>query len=281
MRKIHFISLFCVDFDHDIMVQWAAHIKSYGFDSYTVVLNSPYNNNRLLTKCSTYFLLEGFSVDIDKRPFNNMELRVGVMRDFQNKRLTDNADDYMCVCDSDELPLFPKNIAGIIRGRDGSQTRLNPVFVKGKMVDRFADTLKAGSADGDLFEQFPIEGNLEHIIKNGRDGSQTRLDDSQYFFEMPREKFLIFPLNCEMDFTGCHVVYKNEEKNNPSDSNTWPTKINIMHFTWRDGIIERMCMKQFNHPSKILAVTQFFKIEPPQCLSDRIDADARIRGMYV
>jgi hypothetical protein len=142
------------------------------------------------------------------------------------------------------------------------------------MVDRFADTLKAGSADGDLFEQFPIEGNLEHLIKQSN-------PDEQYFFEMPREKFLIFPLNCEMDFTGCHVVYKNEKISNPSDANTWPTKINIMHFTWRDGIIERMCMKQFNHPSKILAVTNFFKVEPPQCLSDRIDADARIRGMYV
>jgi hypothetical protein len=241
MRDIHFISLFCVDFDQSIMKNWVENIKRYNFASYSVVLNSPSNDGVLMSYCASYLAHQGFNCTVDGRKFDNIRLRVDVLDSFRRKMLRDYPDDYMCVCDSDELPLLPVDISTILKNLP------NKYFIKGELIDRWNTTLEEGDADGDLFERFPYEGNLEKKLKD------EAIDAiKQYFFEMCRDKYLIFPLDAQMDMTGCHVIH------GPAPINVWPCKYKIMHFTWREGIIDRMMLKSFNHPYKIDAVMEFF-----------------------
>jgi hypothetical protein len=249
MKDIHFISLFCTDFDQPIMEQWAKNIKSYNFKTYSVVLNSPSNDGVLMGYCASYLNHQGFSVSIDGRKFDNIRLRVQVLDAFRTKMLTHYPDDYMCVCDSDELPIFPHDISQML----GMASKV--YFVKGELVDRWNDTLYEGNTDVDLFRRFPYEGNFEKKIK---DNAPKELQ--QYFFEMCRNKYLIFPLCAQMDMTGCHIVHSTGTLQCAPTTmgNIWPVKYKIMHFTWREGILQRMALKSFNHPLKIQAVANYF-----------------------
>jgi hypothetical protein len=240
--KIHFASLFCVDFDLDLLPYWVEHYLSFRFDDYNVWLNTQRNATGKLACAFKYLSDRGFNVTIENGQFVNGSLRAKVMEEYVS---TLPKNDYLVTADSDEFQNMNGDYCDLIREYD---------VVNGILVDRYDDTLHDAEkkSDGsDLFQQFPHEGCVEQeIIFKYLDG------DASKWSVVRRSKIMAARAGIPVSFGGSHFAFTHRE-----NIRYTPEHYSVYHFTWRDSLLGRMAGKHYYKAAHLWYVSKFFNID--------------------
>lgn len=244
--KIHFASLFCVDFDLDLLPFWTEHYLSFRFDDYNVWLNTQRNNTEKLNYAFKYLSERGFNVTIEHGQFVNGSLRAKVMEEYVS---TLPKNDYLVTADSDEFQNMDGDYCSLIRQYD---------VVNGILVDRYDDTLHPASSSitpgrvrASLSDQFPHEGCVEQqIIYDYLNG------DASKWPVVRRSKIMAARAGIPVSFGGSHFAFTHRENIRYS-----PEHYTVYHYTWRNSILERMGGKHYYKAAHLWYVSKFFNID--------------------
>lgn len=241
MEKIHFVSLFGVDLDYDIMVPWATHYTAMNYDTYTVFLHSVNHATARYETVRDEFVRAGFYViDAPTVPYTT-QMRNELLENFSRQL---NPLDYMCVADSDEFHItggWVCNFRDLILSCD---------CLYGTLVDRWADSLHEAKASISLDEQYPYEGDVFSIVR------EKSADPEKSRWRVPNaNKILAARAGLPVSHAGSHVLYSKPENLKERRGCI------VNHFKWRHTIIDRLKTKWYHHDGFDRAVMEFFNVE--------------------
>lgn len=249
MTKIHFASLFSVDFDMDLISHWICHYIKFDFDSYHITLNTQRRNFEAMDFAEKAFRSAGFTVSRNTGIFNAGELRKNVMNLYRSS-LYEN--DILITADSDEFQELPSDFKYLAGKYD---------VTAGMLVDRYDDTLHNAETTIPIESQYPYSGDMEKIIMK-----EYKLDNSSWV-KMNKNKIISSRVKIPVAFGGSHCVYPDYLK----IYTVAPEIYNVFHYTWRNSIIERMCGKPYFSAANVWYVKEFFGLdEVPKVLDNKI-----------
>jgi hypothetical protein len=252
---IHFASLFCVDYDMDLMVPWTLHYLGMNLDSYTIFLHSPSGDNAAMRQAEAWFKLKGMRPLVTIGPFNDGELRRGVL-----KPLAESLDknDLLVTADSDEF----QQTDGFLYGKYD--------MTVGTMIDCYDKTLHdVGKIPGEngfipaLPEQYPLRDNVQELIIKTLPGAAQR-----FWPRVNRNKICCAKACLPVAYGGSHALYPDDNGILPQ-VNTSPG-IEIHHYCWRGSMLRRMAGKHYYDAASMWYTWKFFGgvegSEPPELL---------------
>lgn len=246
-RKIHFISLFCIDYDMDLFDYWTDHYTQYGFDHYSVWLNSPKNNHDGLLEASKKFEAKGFTVlEIIDSSEQFLDGRMRMKRMDAYHMSCDKNDMIVCA-DSDEFHNITGDYIHILHEYD---------VVMGKLVDRWGANLVDAVSGVPLYLQYPVKGNFEKVICTGMTPEQKN-----FWPFMKKEKILASRGDILPAYGGSHSVYEM-----PASGKICPNIFDVDHYTWRSTIIGRLAGKSYFIAPHIWEILKYFNMteNPPK-----------------
>lgn len=235
--KIHFASLFCVDYDMDLAHEWVEHYRNFHFDKYVIWLHSPSSDIMLLNQAKRFFRIKGFEVfDAGEVEFRAGKLRECVLEAY---RQTLSPDDYLVTADSDEFQKVD-NYREKILSHD---------LVMGELIDRYDDTLHNALPGIPLEQQFPHTGIVEREVFRS-----VPFEVRVYWPYVNKEKILASRADLPVAFGGSHMLlYMNRDIR-------YSAYHEVRHFTWRGTILERMSRKGYYRGVHIWHIQKFFGI---------------------
>lgn len=268
--KIHFASLFCPEYDLDIMPEWCGHYLKYRFDTYTIWLH--HKNDLSLPfveSANNFFVKNGMTVKIVRDgEFGNGSLRNTVIRNFLS---TLPPDDSIVVADSDE-------IQAVHHGQYRTIIEENDI-VWGRIVDRYAlrggrPALVPAVPAVPLSRQYEGEGAVSDLINR----SIAALGGPHIEFYDQKSHILACRCNVPVDYSGSHFITDDPgaKRRKVSEGNT------VYHYTWRDSKLLRMLGKGYYTSLHIQAVADFFGIDRAcpelQCAIERDRLEQKKKG---
>lgn len=239
--KIHFVSLFGVDLDYDIMVHWCRHYLHMGYDSYTVFLHTCDRNCTRYTLLRHAFKVAGFTVgETQDEPYTT-QMRNDILTRFAKSL---SPLDYLVVADSDEFHTtgpWASNFRDLIMSCD---------VLYGELQDRWADTLCEALPNVSLDKQYPYSGDVfETVLDKSDDPEKFR------WRKTSKRKILACRAGLPIAHQGSHTLYKQD----PS------LKVRkgciVDHYKWRHNILDRLKTKWYYNEGYERAVAEFFNIE--------------------
>lgn len=241
MNKIHFASLFGVDLDYDIAVQWCEHYMAMNYDTYTVFLHSLDRESPRYQFVSQEFMHAGFTVLRSPDEPYTTAMRNNLLHSFA--RFLHPAD-YLVVADSDEFHtpgLWATNFRDLILSCD---------VLYGTLVDRWADSLHEANPSLPLDEQYPFTGDVFKTVFDMSD------DPDKGRWRVPNpDKILAARAGLPVSHVGSHVLYETLE-------NLKERKGCIVeHYKWRHNILDRLKTKWYHHEGFDRAVAEYFQTE--------------------
>jgi hypothetical protein len=237
---IIFASFIRAALDCDLLPAWVAHYLACRFDRYAVFLHDVPGEEAHTDHAAKVFSDNGFEVNTVGGEYRNGTLQKAALESFHG---TLDKNDTLVMADSDEFhDVKPKNYRNLCDEFDA---------VHGPMVDRWTETgLCRADSRKALNAQYPNSGNLYDWIRE-----QHGLSDPIWNMGIPHEKFLCVKVKYAWDLNGGHGI---EGEQPPQDSIMRGVK--IMHYTWREGILERMAQKTYFSPFWIGAIANHFNV---------------------
>lgn len=246
---VYFASLFCVDFDLDLLPHWIKHYIRYDFDDYHIWLHSPENSIHRLRRAREDLSRAGFMVHNVNGDFLDGSLRIKTVGQFD--KILDPKRDKLVTADSDEFQKMPLNYKTIAQEFD---------YIHGFLIDRYDDTLHSAAQGIDIDVQYLHEGQvIEEVIKDVPQGHKSG------WVHVKNDKILCAPAGSGVAFGGSHCFY-----DGPRDLVKWPASVPVLHYTWRDSIIQRMCGKRYFTAPQIWYVANFFNALDSKPLQQKI-----------
>lgn len=242
--SIHFASLVCPEYDHDIIEPWAAHYAAFGFDTYSVFLHYPTGDFSRKNYAEQVMRAHGFRIVDTLGPdseFREGKLRHKLLTEFQEAL---SAGDKMVVADSDEFHDVGRDYADIVREYD---------IVTGHLVDRFDITAHEADPEKALIEQYPFFGRMHDIIR-----TKFLEDAGGNFPPVKSEKILSVSKHVPVWYGGSHSVMQTR-----TSDRICPSDFHVLHYSWRRNIIKRMAGKRYYKPIHMWYVMKMFGIEEP------------------
>lgn len=240
MSKIHFVSLFGVDLDYDILLPWCQHYNIMDYDSYTIFVHSMHHDcSRFADACDT-FMRFGFNVDIVYPKPYTTQRRHDLLDKFAKSL---DPLDYMVVADSDEFHRLG-NWGGTFR-----EAILSSDILEGKLVDRWGDRLVAANNAVPLELQYPYSGDLFTMIFDSSD-----CPEKSKWRSPNRNKILAARAGLPVAHQGSHVLYKRD-----TDLRAMQGFI-VEHYKWRHTISDRLKTKWYYRDSYDKAVAEQFGV---------------------
>jgi len=241
MPKIHFASLFGVDLDYDIMVQWIEHYLGMECDTYTVFLHSMDRTSPRYEFVKRAFETSTFRVHKSDERAYTTQMRNDILERFAQSL---NPTDYLVVADSDEfqcLPNWAKNFRDLVMSCD---------VLKGILVDRWDDTLHEAKPGIPLNEQYPRQGDVFKLLFDKSN------DEEKFRWRVPNpRKILAARAGLPVAHMGSHVLYcANEGLKQRSGCL-------VEHYKWRHNIVERLKTKWYYHEGYAREVASFFNAD--------------------
>lgn len=241
MTKIHFVSLFGVDLDYDILAHWCHHYLKMQYDSYTVFLHSVDQTSRRFAHVKHSLRVAGFTVRLAPEKPYTTAMRNTLLSEFAQSL---NPLDYMVVADSDEFHRtgpWAGSFRELIESCD---------VLHGTLRDRWGSGLHAAQPATPLDIQYPYSGSLFEKI-------YTRCDsDKKDRWRKPNtRKILAARAGAPVAHLGSHVLYT---------SAGIAKQIHgciVDHFKWRETFADRLRTKWYYQPSYEDEVLLFFQRE--------------------
>ena len=230
--KIHFVSLFSVKLDADMIPYFVPHYRDLNLDSYLIFLHESENESENKF-CEETMKDAGFNV---KRVIRTASFGEGDLR----KRAVEKAKksipttDYIMTADSDEIQMWDKHPSEIVHD--------NYDLVLGITFDRFDTALKEIDHTLSLEENYPLESaNLhKHLFpENPR----------------PRRKILLSRASYSIDYTASRDI--NISKDAFSNLRVHGD-VPIQHYFWRDNIFDRLQNRRDYTVSELREIKRFF-----------------------
>ena len=260
MSKIHFASLFGVDYDSDLILHWADHYLKHNLDSYTVWLHSARNDYTLLEACASLFNRKGFRVFVVNQPGNNAPVfkNGGLRTEYLSKfQCSLPYDDYLVVADSDEFQDV-SNYQWLFSDHE---------IIVGGLIDRYDTSLHDAQSDVSIEAQFPFEGSVETALLTA-----MPMRERSYFPRTDRRKVLGCRADIPVEFSGSHRVMEVPagarvagDSISPYRDSTDDFNYKVRHYCWRRSIFERMYGKTYYNSLHMNLVRDFFK-EPSESI---------------
>ena len=240
--KIHFAALVCVDYELDIAEKWCEHYEAFGFDTYTVFLQSTdrANHKRNCAEAAPLFWEHGFQVrDIDE-DWNEGRLRCRAMEPFHDSL---PPEDYIVVADSDEFhnPTLPLP-RGEGRGEGYRDLILSCDIVQGRLIDRWGSRLENVRQDMSLDKQYPNRG---YFFEDS--GVKLAVD-----YDIARNKIMACRCDIRPVYIGSHVT---EDISRPHLISCGHP---VEHFTYRKRMLPMMSFKFYFSSETMLQVAKHF-----------------------
>lgn len=236
MDRVHFASLFAVDFDLDLMPFFSEHYLDFGFDDYAVFLNSQIGNNAALLAAKAYFEVRGFSAEIIDGDFQDGNLRQKVMSAYVS---TLPANDFIVVSDSDELQAVPFAYREMILTND---------LITGTLIDRWDSTLHDAITGVPLKKQYPLAGYIDTIL------TAKSLVSAGKVVKCHREKIMAARCLMPINYVGSHGL----------DTDMKDVRVrtgyDIWHYSFRASYIQRMQNKSYYNQEYQDAIKQMFGV---------------------
>jgi len=245
MPKIHFASLFGVDLDYDIIVQWCAHYASMKYDTYTVFLHSIDPSSTRFQFIRRAMKVSGFTViEAPAVPYTT-QMRNDLLDGFAKSL---DPLDYLVVADSDEFHStgpWTSNFRDLIMSCD---------VLYGKLVDRWADSLIEANPTLPLDEQYPHAGDIFKIVF-----ARTRDPERERWHAPVLDKILAARAGLPVSHVGSHTLYRRDVHTKERHSCI------VNHYKWRQSLFDRLKTKWYYKESYDSAVADFFHCDIAKC----------------
>jgi len=237
MDKVHFVSLFAVDFDLDIMPFFSEHYLDFGFDDYAIFLNSQEGNIDAIKKATAFFGERGFETAIIEGDFADGNLRQRAISAYVS---TLPANDFIVVSDSDELQSVPFAYREMILTND---------IITGTLVDRWDTTLHDAIIGIPLKKQYPLAGYIDTIIS-----AKGTVAPGQVV-KCHREKIMASRCIMPVNWIGSHGL----------DADMTNIRVrtgyDIWHYSFRASYIKRMQNKSYYNQDYQQAIKRMFNVQ--------------------
>lgn len=242
MPKIHFASLFGVDYELDLLYPWLSYYKNMEFDSYKIFLHR--EQGEIGSDVLRQFKMLGVDVERLGGPQGNGMLRKIVLGQYAASL---PADDFLVTADADEFQSCP-----VANGHDhsggtdyvkGVADPISPDYrklfqkfdlVTGFMVDRY--TLRLEAACGWPFAQYPFE---EPFTKEYLKAFTPPYMRKTAWPHTRRTKILGGRCGYEIGYEGSHCALSL-----PSDVKI-TEDFRVYHFAWRESAKRKAVVKSY------------------------------------
>jgi len=246
--RVHFASLFCVDFDMDLLIHWARHYRAFGYDTYTAYLHTNQDRTKEeMREIRDIFDRYGFSAFWTFGTFREGGLRIECL---EPHRALLPPDDYLVVADSDEFhDANPATFKDIIRSHE---------CVEGYLVDCWGEKLVDADPRLPLGEQYPHQGNFKEAC--GLEG----------VVHPNRRKILASRCSLAVNFIGSHTM---EERR----VFRMPGRYHVLHYTFRSSLPERMCGKRYFRSMDLYNLLVYFGQDNHPALQKKLEWEDEIQ----
>lgn len=208
--------------DPDLLVHWIDHYTFYGFDRYHVLLHVNVEND--VTAQARHTLEKaGFTTDQVVGTYRNGDLQREQMTRFKASL---NPDDTLVLADSDEFHIV---------GFNYREQALKCDYIIGELIDRWGDRTVRAKPDIPLDVQYPYSGDIYDTLRE-----TYNLTDGNWIWSRQKTKVLAHKARYFVELAGNHFILDREHSKNIIENQE------VDHFTWRDGIIQRMVSRTYN-----------------------------------
>lgn len=229
--RIHFASLFCIDYDMDLFPFWSAHYRNFHYDSYTVFLHTNHElTNEACRRYMDQFEAAGFNASWVFGPFKDGDLRERMIGHFQQKL---SPADYFVTADSDEFH-------EVTDADEFRALMLSHDMIEGYLVDAWGERLVDADLSRPLKEQYPHEGNVKEA--GGIEGQ----------IHPNRRKILACRAGIPINHIGAHCP------NERFKQFTFPRRFRVLHYTFRSSFLWRMYGKNYFRSQDMLSMMRYF-----------------------
>lgn len=242
--KIHFTSLFSIDYDVDLFTPWIEHYLKFRFDTYRIFFHTNHEKeifeDDILKVVKERYPEVKCSFVENGEVFECGSLRIKILGGYLK---TLPQDDYTVIADSDEFQALPsKWYRELISKYD---------CICGKLTDRWGDTLKDYSHNGtSIYDQYPREGNFFEYIDHPMKSHTGHLGG--------RNKILSHRVGLGVNLLGSHSL-KGGKLVHESNLN-YCDGFRVLHFTFRSTYIKRMMERTYYTTDDIYRVLVAFNM---------------------
>jgi hypothetical protein len=242
---VHFVSVFSVDYDHDLLYPWIEHYLKFSFDTYKIFFHTMRDSSEEGFRNSFLYLIKKRYGNLVNGEFieGTPDFKCGNLRNqyIEKYKATLEQDDYMVTADSDEFQNLGCSYKEII---------LNHDCVCGKLVDRWGNTL-CRLDDGLSPEQvYTNEGNFYASI-----GHRFASSDEMCFFG--RSKIMAHRVSMPVNFLGSHILNGSTDGKIP-DTYTQSSGHKVYHYSFRSTFIDRMYNRYYYTSDDVYQVLKAF-----------------------
>lgn len=244
--KIHFASLFGVDYEQDFMHYWLRFYLDRSFNSYMIFLHR--EKGEVDPALVAEFRNHGFKVKTCGGPQGNGKLRKLLLEDYAK---TLPPEDFLVTADADEIQCVPSVCVPdtMMYGKDSyviGQDEPDPIdyqvalshydILSGFMVDRFSFELEESSLHENPFVQYPFEEPYTRDIL--KSFTPFFLKKTSWPFTR-RTKILAARAGSDCGYEGSHCMYSTAQTARVHE------EYRVMHFAWRESARYKAVVKSY------------------------------------
>lgn len=242
MNKVHFVSLYGVDLDLDLLPHWAAWYRKYDFDRYFLYLQS----NRQLSECERQeyrqlFAGYGFESVWIPDAFQFGRIRLKYVQSYHDSL---PHGDYLVCADSDEIHGVPADYKDRIKQHE---------IITGHTVDRYSETLTPAQPDISIWEQYPRCGDVKATV-------YERYPKAIY--QPTKRRILAARSNVQLNYAGSHYVTGGPY----ATHGDYP----VYHFAYRHNCLDRMGRKAYYTADNLFKMARFFGLKWHEAIDAKI-----------
>lgn len=228
---IHFLSIFSLDYDTDLLPFFAPYYARFGFDRYLVYLhaNGPVDS-KIISYAENFLHKHGYETIVINGQWKERNFEKNIYEKYCSGL---KGTDHLVRADADEFQDVPDNYYNIIARHD---------IITGLHVDRWSKKLSVAQDNTPLSNQYPIKGDFEN--------------DNNFINRFPfkRNKILAARADIPVMFNGSHGIIGNLELYKTVGP------FYVHHYKYRRCLINKMCDRPYFTAPYISQYMRFFGI---------------------
>ena len=246
--KLHFACLFGLSYDRDLLGHFLAHYKDIPFESSMLFFHGDYDKDVFEQTRDA-----GFNATFVNGEFRDGTLRSMVLRPFCTSL---PKGDKVMIVDSDEFVSIQSDFMDAVADND---------VVTGTLWDRYSDRLHPADPDIPLSLQYCYTGDFYKVIakcEGNVAGVRRKVItcNTELEINLIGSHYLMCEIRDKFRNPDSHIARIHKPMDNHPDLKYHTRRIPIMHYSFRDSIIERMGGKSYFTMSQICNVARYYGV---------------------